>query len=278
VPLQGNDWNLEEMEFDFSILYDSDVNKFDGLDMYYGSRSLQGVAETIVIATHGIVNEKYISKTNAAKGFKSTFKSSFEGSFKQRFKITFTNPRTISKIVDMTPKSYIELLKHSIHEAIGTPTELTRRGSKRTFDKMYFSEDITHRLFPSLKEVHAPIKQQGYKATLYVAQTPIATFNKRSLDYLEEEIVSDAREQLVVGISRFNARTGTGRLITDIDEDSYSFIPDTKLSKAVKRSLIDSLQGVAAEVFTPVVAEVTRVTINDGSTKFFILHSVMPAR
>lgn len=264
------------MDFDFSISYDSGEKEFDGLDMYYGSRSLQGIAETIVIATHGIVNEKYISKTTAAKGFKSTFKTSFEGSFKQRFKITFTNERAISKITNIGSKSYIELLKHTIHEAIGSPFDLTRRASIRTFERMYFSEDITHRLFPSLKEVHAPIKQQGYKATLYAAQTPIATFNKRSLDYLEEEIVSPAREEIVAGISRFNARTGTGRLITDINEDSYSFIPDSKLSKAVKRSLIDSLQGVAAEIFRPVIAEVTRVTINDGSTKFFILHGVRP--
>lgn len=264
------------MEFDFSILYDTGEKKFDGLDMYYGSRSMQGVAETIVIATHGIVNERYISKTNAAKGFKSSFKSSFEGSFKQRFKITFTNPKTINKIIDITPKSYIELLKHAIHEAIGTPTELTRRGSKKTFEKMYFSEDITHRLFPALKEVHTPIKHQGYKATLFAAQTPLADFNKKSLEYLEEEIVSPAREILVASISRFNARTGTGRLITEINEDSYSFIPDTKLSKVIKRSLIDSLQGVAADIFTPVLAEVTRITINDGSTKYFILHSVRP--
>lgn len=264
------------MEFDFSILYDSGEKQFDGLDMYYGSRSMQGVAETIIIATHGIVNERYISKTNAAKGFKSTFKAGFEGSFKQKFKITFTNPKTINKIIDITPKSYIELLKHAIHESIGSPTELMRRNSKKAFEKMYFSEDITHRLFPALKEVHTPIKHQGYKATLLAAQTPIAEFNNRSLEYLEEELVSPARETLVASISRFNARTGTGRLITEIDDDSFSFIPDTKLSKAIKRSLIDSLQGVAADVFTPIKAEVTRITINDGSTKYFILHSVSP--
>lgn len=263
------------MEFDFSILYDDGERKFDGLDMYYGSRSLQGVAETIVIATHGIVNEKYISKTTAAKGFKSTFKTSFEGSFKQRFKITFTNPKTINKIVEITPKSYIELLRHAIHDAIGTPTELTRRASRKTFDRMYFSEDITHRLFPALKEVHAPVKQQGYVATLFAAQTPLTTFNKRSLDYLEEEIISPAREQIVVGISRFNARTGTGRLIDEIDGDSFSFVPDSKLTKAVKRTLIESLQGVAADVFSPVTVEVTRVSINDGSTKYFILHNIV---
>nr|WP_312973401.1 hypothetical protein [Pseudomonas sp.] len=262
------------MDFDFSIIYDSDEKKYDGLDMYYGARSMQGIAETICIATHGIINEKYISKTTAAKGFKGLFKSSFEGSFKQRFRMSFTDSKAISKITAITPKSYIELLKHTIHTAIGTQEALTRRGSRKISDRMYFSEDITHRLFSSLKEVHAPVKYQGYKATLLAANTSIAVFDQTSLSYLEEEIVSPARETLVAGISRFNARTGTGRLIADIDEDSYSFVPDVKLSKAVKRALIDSLQGVAAEIFKPVLAEVTRVQINDGRTKYFILHSV----
>lgn len=264
------------MDFDFSIVYDTDEEQFDGLDMYYGARSMQGVAETISIATHGIVNEKFISKTTAAKGFKGMFKTSFEGSFKQRFRLSFTSVKTISKIRAITPKSYIELLKYSIHTALGTQEDLARRGSRKVFDRMYFSEDITHRLFSSLKEIHAPVKYQGYKATLYAANTPLAVFNQQSLGYLEEEIISPARESLVVGISRFNARTGTGRLITDIDEESFSFVPDIRLSKAVKRSLIDSLHGVAAEVFRPVRVDVTRVTINDGRTKFFILHGVTP--
>lgn len=262
------------MDIDFSILYDSDENDFDGLDMYYGSRSMQGMAETIAIATHGIVNEKFISHTTAAKGFKGSFKSSFEGSFKQRFRVSFTTPQTVSKLNDLGVKSYIELLKHTIHEAIGTPFGLARRTARKKFDKMYFSEDVTHRIFPALREVHAPIKYQGYKATLFVAQTPIVVFNKRSLEYLEEEIRSDDREVLEVGISRFNARTGTGRLIANIDEESYSFIPDATLSRVAKRTLIDSLQGVAVDIFKPVMVEVTRITINDGSTKYFILHSV----
>lgn len=266
------------MEFDFSIVYDSGESEFDGLDMYYGARSMQGVAETVVVATNGIVNGKYSSKTSAAKGFKSTFKSSFEGSFKQRFKIVFDNQKTMASLLEITPKSYIELLKHTIHSAIGNRVDLVRRSSRKAFEKMYFSEDITHRLFSSLKEVHAPIKHQGYKATLYAAQTPIITFDKGTLEYLEEEIVSHDREVLLAGISRFNARTGTGRLITDLEEESYSFIPDIRLTKVAKRTLVDSLQGVAADVFIPVNAEVTRVKINDGRTKYFILHGVVPVK
>ncbi|RZJ84073.1 MAG: hypothetical protein EOO20_21745, partial [Chryseobacterium sp.] len=88
---------------------------------------------------------------------------------------------------------------------------------------MYFSEDITYRLNTSILDAHLPVKYQGYKATLLAAQTPIAEFNQNTLSYLEEEIQSDEREEIIVGISRFNARTGTGRLIYDINSESFSF-------------------------------------------------------
>ncbi|WP_331832139.1 hypothetical protein VUG52_23335 [Pseudomonas sp. LH21] len=262
------------MDFDFSVVYDSDENEFDGLDMYYGARSMQGISEAIAIATHGIVNERFISKSTAAKGFKNRFKTSFEGSFKQRFRITFTSPETISKITTLGAKSYLELLKHTINQVTGSDVEITRRTAKAKARKMYFSEDITHRLTTSLKEVHTPIKHQGYKATLYAGQTPLAVFNQRSLSYLEEEIPSAEREVLVVGISRFNARTGTGRLIFDLDEDSYSFVPSMPLTRAVKRDIIASLRGVADNELIPLRAEVTRVTLNDESTKYFRIHQI----
>jgi hypothetical protein len=262
------------MDFDFSVVYDSDENEFDGLDMYYGSRSMQGISEAVAIATHGIVNERFISKSTAAKGFKNRFKTSFEGSFKQRFRITFTSPETISKITNMGARSYIQLLKHTINQVTGNDVELTRRTARSTAQKMYFSEDITHRLTTSLKEVHTPIKHQGYKATLFAGQTALAVFDQRSLSYLEEEIVSPDREILIVGISRFNARTGTGRLIFDLDEDSYSFIPAMPFTRAVKRDLIASLRGVADNEFVALRAEVTRITLNDESTKYFRIHQI----
>lgn len=263
------------MEFDFSIIYDSDEKNFEGLDMYYGSKSLLGVSEAIAIATHGIVNGNFISKTPYVKGFKNDFKTSFEGSFKQRFKISFTSEETIRKIEEITPKSYIELLKNTFNNVLGKHEELQRRGSKKVFSKMYYSEDLSSRLTSSLKDVHAPIKNQGYKATLYAANTPIVNFNKNTLSYLEEEIVSPEAETITVGISRFNARTGTGRLIAGLDDDSYSFFPDKNmlLSRAIKRVLIRSLRGVADNEFIPIEAQVRRVMANDGSTKFFLLQS-----
>ncbi|WP_156428948.1 MULTISPECIES: hypothetical protein [Pseudomonas] len=262
------------MEFDFSIKYDSEVEEFDGLDMYHGSKSMQGLSEVIAIATHGIVNKHFIKKTTAAKGFKNEFKTSFEGSFKQRFKVIFNTERTIRRINEITPRSYIEILKKSINEVIGNNIDLTRRTAIRNFADMYFSEDISHRISTSLKDVHAPIKNQGYKATLYAAQTPIATFNQQTLSYLEEEIMSDERETLIVGISRFNGRTATGRLIAGLDDESFSFVPANPLRTDKKRELARSLYGVAAGRFEPVRVEVTRVTLNNGMTKFFFLHDV----
>lgn len=261
------------MEFDFSIVYETDDQNYDGLDMYYGSKSLQGISEAISIATHGIVNKAYISRSTARKGIKIDFKTSFEGSFKQRFKVIFNNDKSVSNIHSLTAKSYIELLRYTIGQVVGDNKQINRRTAIKNFEKMYFSEDITHRLTTSILDVHLPIKYQGYKATLYAAQTPIAEFNQITLSYLEEEIENPEPENLTIGVSRFNARTGTGRLVEEYNGDSFSFIPSHQFSKRQKGILARSLHGITQGNFVALSAEVTRVTLNNGSTKFFILHS-----
>jgi hypothetical protein len=263
------------MEFDFSVLYESDDEEFDGLDLYYGSRSLQGISEAISIATHGIINKSYISRSTARKGIKIDFKRSYIGSFKQKFKVTFTNERTVHNLNELTYRSYIELLQYTIGQVTGDNYAINRRSAAKAFDRMYFSEDITHRLRTSITDAHLPVKYQGYKATLLAAQTPIAYFNEQTLSYLEEEIVSPVREELIIGISRFNARTGTGRLIQDIDGDSFSFIPAASFSKRQKTILIRSLHGVSQGTLIPLKAEVTRITLNSGATKYYILHKAV---
>ncbi len=260
------------MEFDFSIVYETDKEDFDGLDMYYGSRSLQGISEAISIASHGIVNKSYINRSTARKGIKIDFKTSFVGSFKQRFKVVFNSERSVANIHDLTAKSYIELLRYTLGQVVGDNIEINRRTAIKNFEKMYFSEDITHRLTTSIFDAHLPVKYQGYKATLYAAQTPVAVFNQDSLSYLEEEIESPTSESLVVGISRFNARTGTGRLVEDYDGDSFSFVPAQAFSKKQKGILARSLHGLTQGNFVRLDAEVTRVTLNNGATKYFILH------
>jgi hypothetical protein len=260
------------MEFDFSIVYDTDVKEFDGLDMYYGSKSLQGISEAISIATHGIVNKSYISRSTARKGIKIDFKKSFIGSFKQKFKVMFTSERSVANIQDLTAKSYIELLQYTIGQVVGNNRAINRRTAIKNFEKMYFSEDITHRLTTSILDAHLPVKYQGYKATLYAAQTPIATFDQNSLSYLEEEIENPEPEILTIGISRFNARTGTGRLVEEFNGDSFSFIPSHPFSKLQKGILARSLHGLTQGNFVALKAQVNRVTLNNGSTKFFILH------
>lgn len=260
------------MEFDFSVVYDTDEKEFNGLDLYYGSKSLQGISEVISIATHGIVNKSYISRSTARKGIKIDFKSSFIGSFKQRFKVIFDSDKSVANITSLTAKSYIELLQYTIGQVVGENREINRRTAIKNFEKMYFSEDITHRLTTSILDAHLPIKYQGYKATLYAAQTPIATFNQETLSYLEEEIKNPELEILTIGISRFNARTGTGRLVEEYNGDSFSFVPSHPFSKKQKGVLARSLHGMTQGNFVSLKAEVNRVTLNNGATKFFILN------
>jgi len=262
------------MELDFSITYDSDVEAFDGLDMYYGAKSLMGTAEAISVATHGILNGNFISKTTAAKGFKADFRTSFEGSFKQRFKLTFTEARTLNKLIDIGPKSYLELLQFFFKQVSGEEGVIERRKSLKLFNEMYYEVDLSQRLATAIANMHAPVKYQGYKAKLSHANTEIITFNQNTLNYLEGETTSPQTEEIEISISRFNARTGTGRVIEELEGESFSFNPGIRLNRQTKRLIINSLRGIADGEFKPIIATVSRVTAMDGRTKRFILHGV----
>ncbi|MOA43663.1 hypothetical protein D3C78_1658350 [compost metagenome] len=116
---------------------------------------------------------------------------------------------------------------------------------------------------------------QGYQITLFKSRTPIIGFNEKTLDYLTGTEVSDKIETISVAVSRFNARTGTGRFIENEDSDSVSFSPLNRgLIRKEKVLLAGSLKDLAEDVFTRVKAEVRRVTSRDGRTKHFILQAV----
>jgi hypothetical protein len=74
------------------------------------------------------------------------------------------------------------------------------------------------------------------------------------------------------GVSRFNARTGTGRFIVDKDAASVPFHPIDSLSSEARRALVDSLAWLTRDEFVPVSVLVSQVTSADGHLKAYRLH------
>lgn len=264
------------MKFSFNIRYHSGESNFTSLDFYYGADSLGGFAEVLALTTHAIVKNQVVKQTPATKGFDLSFKEAHRGSYIQKVELEFTDPDAIKVINFIGVDGFMEILNFHIKSPLGTSSEIRGSMAQRWFrSHMDGSEALLKRLSRPLERIHHPVLGQGYQVTLYKSRTPIASFNDSTLDYLTGGETSQATEFLELAVSRFNARTGTGRFIVDEESDSISFTPlKAGVGRNAKIALASSLKDLAEGKVTKLPVEIRRVTARDGRTKHMILQAV----
>jgi len=266
------------MEYTFRLKYDSGVNEFDGLDMYYGSKSIAAFSEFLLLSVHAFINEEIILQAPAAKGFKMVLKKASVGSYDQIIQMVLTDTETISLLKGLGKSGLYDLLKYISCSLLGIPYVLQNRKAKKRMNAlMQQNEDLHKRLESALLSAHQPVKHQGYSTVMLLGRTPILKLDEKTLEYLETEIVEPNSEIIQVAVSRFNARTGTGRFIDEIDSISYGFSPIDGLGNYEKEIMADNLGRVAREEFEPLNAIVTKVTSKDGTLKRYQLHGISDA-
>ena len=264
------------MNFTFNIKFDTGVSDFDGLNMYYGADALSGFAEALAITTHAIVNNNVVTQTPAVKGFKLDFKEAHDGSYIQKVSLEFTDAEAVRVVNHIGARGFIELLTFHLASPLGLNPRIESAAAKRWHrSSMDDSEKLLDRLEGPLKRIHHPVYGQGYKVTLYKSRTTMLPFNEATFDYLTGSTVSEQVETIEAAVSRFNARTFTGRIIEEEDSDSISFSPlKAGLVRPSRVILVNSLKDLTEGRFTKVGLEVRRVLSRDGRTKHLIVQSV----
>lgn len=266
------------MELLFRIKYDSGIHEFDGLDMYYGSNSLAAISEVILLSLHAFLHKEVIVQAPAARGFRVVLGKNSIGSLEQIIQVYITNTETLSLFTDLGKNAIYDLLKCTILGGIGIPFVVSKRKAVKAMQALRQERDeLQERLERALIRAHLPVKHQGYSASLSLGRENIVTFDADTLNYLETEVVEPDSELIRVGVSRFNARTGTGRFITDIDSLSHSFNPLDLLDNYQKTLMAENLGKVARGDFEPITAVVTRVNAQNGRLKRYQLHSISDA-
>jgi hypothetical protein len=267
------------LEFTFRVKYDSGVREFEGLDMYYGSKSLAAISEFLLLSIHASLTEEIILQAPSAKGFKLVMERASTGSYDQIIQMIITDVNTVSLMTDLGKNGLYDLLKYMLFTLLGIPFGLlrNRKAKKKLNVIMQQNEDLLKRLESALMAAHLPVKHQGYSTVMLLGKTPMITFDENTLSYLETELVDPNTEVISVAISRFNARTGTGRFIEDINSISYGFSPLNELSDDEKKIMADNLGKVARNVFEPLSAIVTKITSKDGRLKRYKLHGISDA-
>lgn len=266
------------MELTFKITYDTGTNEFDGLDMYYGSHSLAAISEILLLSIHASIHEEVIVQAPAAKGFRVVLGRSYTGSLDQLIQLIVTDPQAQNLLDNLGKNGLYDFMKYLLSGCLGIPVLLSNRKAKKKIQVLMKQNDDLHdRLERALIRAHLPVKNQGYAVSVSLGHTPIVSFDEDTLNYLETEVVEAGSEVVDVAVSRFNARTGTGRFITSIDSFSHSFAPIGDLGDYETSLMADNLGKVARGEFEPLTAIVTKVNSSNGKLKRYQLHGISAA-
>ncbi|BEV43936.1 hypothetical protein CRBSH125_01190 [Afipia carboxidovorans] len=261
----------------FSVRYDSGLKPFTGLEHYYGAQSLFGVAQILMISLNAFFHREVITQAPAAKGFKIVLGRAKQGSWEQALDLIITSPDTLAVAKDLGKNALYDLIKWALLSGAGLQFGLSYRKAKQRVRQLEReNDDIQEKLEEALKRVHSPVKHQGLTVQIFSGRTLLATYDDMTLQYIETEVFDDETEALEVAISRFNARTGTGRLINTIDAVSVPFIPVDKLTQRENTLLADNLAQVARGRFVPIKAIVSKVTAANGHIKRYRMHHALP--
>ena len=262
-------------EIVIKLTYDTGLQKFDELDFYHGTKSLAAISEGFIIATNAALNHELISRTPAAKGFRTALRRNYKGSYIQTIALIIQETSTLSAFEKLSFEGYADFLKIIFGAAVGKDYEPQRRGSKKLIKEFDDLESLVERVENVMLDAHSPIKYQGLSIKLTVGPRLIETFDHKTLAYIDDEVKSKIIENIIVGVSKFNGRTGTGRFIYEMDGESFPFYPvKQKVTQDMMSLLSASLNDMTNGILTKLTASVTTVHSGDGRLKRVILHKV----
>lgn len=267
------------MQFDFHANFTDGRREFEGLDSYNGAQSLLGLSQVFLIAFHAFFNREILTQAPSAKGFRVILGKGKSGSFDQAIHLIVTDPTVIQLATDLGKSGLYDLLKWALLSGVGTLglTSIKSKKAKKIIRVLERENDDLHeKLDEAIKRAHSPVKHQGLTLHVMSGRQTLATFNEATLRYIETEIVKQTTKTITVAVSRFNARTGTGRFISSADAPSIPFQPEGTLSNRASRALVDSLAYLTRDKFIPVEAVVSEILTADGHLKRYCLHSASP--
>lgn len=273
------------LDLKMDVIVSDGERQFNVLDMNSGSKTFLGTSDTTVLVANAILNNEIPKKINKAEGLRTVFKNNFDGSFGQNFLLSLTGNDQIQRFNELGAQAFSELMRYYICKCLRVefiPT--TENAMHKIAELRPIEKDILRRLKEPLINMHKAVESQGYKVELSTKKNEIrlkvATIDSVTLANLNRRYESPQRSRIEAIVTRFNALTGTGRLLLDRESTSISFRHAVRwdyISQEQKRQFsrnLDNNNRGGNDYFSPLTMEVTEITDNTGELVQFLIHGV----
>ncbi|WP_423172624.1 MULTISPECIES: hypothetical protein [unclassified Stenotrophomonas] len=213
------------MEVTFDVVISSPD---ESVDMKTGLDTLQGISNATRRIAEAVLAGDVVQRLNHKSGVRTTLKKTFKGSYGQIYSLDVVDAKLNKSLKSITRPGFVELMEYFLKEAIYEDGgELSSR-PQRVVDKLGDSaEQLIQELRTScMGEIHEVSKKFGYRVKIRhrsgANRTAVGSFDARTFLSLQAEV--DAKDtELVAGITRFNNKTGNGRLQLVGEKDTSAF-------------------------------------------------------
>lgn len=238
------------MKVDFEIIIKSGD---EDVDMDNALKTLAGTSSTITSITDTILNGSVIERRTSSNDIRTKLKQSFKSSYGQNFSIEINKPDLAKKLKQIGKESLSEIISYYINESLYIESKTLSNNAQAKIKEL---EDVEIKLLNKIKnpiiEMHKITISNGYEINLFCKQRgekfSLAHLNSETAKKITATEVSTDESAIEVAITRFNNRTGNGRLILKNNESGNSIpfgfrLPLKKVPSVLKKLISENLHA-----------------------------------
>jgi len=255
------------------------------VDMDFAIDTLSGTAQVTCLIAEGILNQKVIKRRTSANEVRAVLKHSFKSSYGQNFDIILHNEEHIKVMGRITRTVFSEVMRYFISEALYIESQQVSPKAEEVIATLSeIEDDLIERIRNPLQEMHQITLQSGYNVELNYKRPSnefkIITLTQDTARNITQSVIEKETVDIVAAITRYNSRTGNGRLLLPGEDKTVAFGFYEKMinvSAVQKRRVSANLHHNTAleqENYAHLSMKVRRVNVYSGETIKYLIMKV----
>ncbi|MGG4662796.1 hypothetical protein [Providencia vermicola] len=198
------------------------------VDMDYAIDTLSGTAQVTCLIAEGILNQNVIKRRTSANEVRAVLKQSFKSSYGQNFDIILHNEEHIKMMGRIGRKVFSEVMRYFISEALYIESEQVSPKARDVIASLSeIEDDLVERIRNPLQEMHQITLQSGFNVELNYKRPSnefkIITLTHDTARNITQSRIDKNAIDITAAITRYNSRTGNGRLLLPGEDKTVAF-------------------------------------------------------
>lgn len=255
----------------------------DAVDMNYALDTLAGASDVTCLLAEAILRKKVVQRLTESSPARAVLHQSFKSSYGQNFELVIDDTELSAKLAEITNSVFSEIMSFYISEALYIQNPpLSESASNYIEELEEIESELVDRIRNPLKKMHKVNYRRNWDVEFNykngLQKRKIVNLDSRTGSNLVYTKTERGIINIIAVVTRFNSRTGNGRLVLQGEDDTVAFgfsNPFPTVSGAQRKiiSLNLHVNTGKRDDFTYLRMSVSKVVIKSGETIKYLVHT-----